>query len=516
MTLAEVVLLLEGALGPSVTGQGFTESAGDPDVSGIVHDSTQVTPGAVFVALRGQRVDGASFAGAAARAGAVCIISDGEVDPTVKVPWVRVPDARHALAVLAAEFCSHPSREMAVVGITGTNGKTTTAYLVQAIFESAGVRCGRLGTISHQVGTDERSASLTTPEATDIQRYLREMVDGGTAACAMEVSSHALALERVAQVRFATAVFTNLTRDHLDFHGDMNRYFEAKRRLFEMLPSGRPAIVNLDDPRGGVLVEIVERPVTYAIRVKADVTSGPVDASLRGLQFDVRSPRGSLRVRSALIGRVNVYNILAAISAGIALDLPFSAIEAGVADVAAVPGRFETVSSRSDDVTVIVDFAHTDDALRSLLEAARPLAKGRLITLFGCGGDRDRSKRPLMGVVAARLSDLVIVTSDNPRSEDPDGIIAEVVSGIEPRGDRPDPSAAANRVDDRRTAFRTLVDRAEAIEYAVQHARAEDVVILAGRGHETSQAIGQDTVTFDDAVVARAALARRRSRSHVS
>ena len=516
MTLGELILRLETSLGAGVTGLRPDESAGRAAVSGVVHDSAQVAPGAVFVGLRGERFDGTSFAGDATRAGAVCIVSSSDADPSVGIPWVRVPDARRALGVLAAEFYSHPSHEMAVVGITGTNGKTTTAYLVQAIFERAGVRCGRLGTISHQVGADERSASLTTPEAPDIQRYLREMVDRGAAACAMEVSSHALALHRVTQVRFATAVFTNLTRDHLDFHGDMNRYFDAKRRLFEMLLPGRPSIVNVDDPRGAALVEIVERSVTYAVRADADVTSGPIDASLGGLQFDVRTPRGALRVRSALIGRANASNILAAIAAGIALDLPFSAIEAGVADVQAVPGRFETVSTSSDDLMVVVDFAHTDDALRILLEAARPLAKGRLITVFGCGGDRDRSKRPLMGAVAARLSDLVIVTSDNPRSEDPDVIIAEVVSGIEPRGDWLDPSAAPARADDRRTPFRTFVDRAEAIEYAVREARVEDMVILAGKGHEAFQIIGRDTVAFDDAEMVRAALVRRRSNSPVS
>jgi UDP-N-acetylmuramoyl-L-alanyl-D-glutamate--2,6-diaminopimelate ligase len=282
-----------------------------------------------------------------------------------------------------------------------------------------------------------------------------------------------------------------------------------------MLPPGRPSIINVDDPRGATLVETVERPVTYAVRADADVTSGPIDASLAGLQFDVHAPRGALRVRSALIGRANASNILAAIAAGIALDLPFRAIEAGVADVQAVPGRFETVSTPSDDLTVVVDFAHTDDALRILLEAARPLAKGRLITVFGCGGDRDRSKRPLMGAVAARLSDLVIVTSDNPRSEDPDAIIAEVVSGIEPRGDWLDAPSAPARADEGRTPFRTIVDRAEAIEYAVREARVEDLVILAGKGHEASQIIGRDTVAFDDAEMVRAALVRRRSKSSV-
>ena len=516
MTLGELLTRVDTLLGLGVAGAWRDLPALGDAVSGITHHSKQVTPGTVFVGLRGQRFDGSAFANEAERRGALCVVSEAAVDPNAGVAWVRVPDARRALAAAAAEFYRHPSRELAVIGMTGTNGKTTTAYLVQAIFERAGVRCGRLGTIGHSVGSHDLHAALTTPEASDIQRYLREMVDGAAGACAMEVSSHALSLHRVDHTRFATAVFTNLTRDHLDFHGDMNRYFDAKRQLFDMLPAGRPSIINLDDPRGATLADLVERPVTYAVRAEADVTSGPIDASLDGLRFDVCTPRGTLTLGSALIGSGNAYNLLAAVGVGVALDLPFSAIEAGVADVEAVPGRFQTVSTPMDDVTVIVDFAHTDDALRFLLEAARPLAKGRLISMFGCGGDRDRSKRPLMGAVAARLSDLVIVTSDNPRSEDPQEIIDDVVGGIEPRSDSSDASAARERSAEGRTPFLTFVDRAKAIEHAVQEAWAEDVVILAGKGHEASQVIGDEAVAFDDADVARAALARRRSNAHVS
>ncbi|HJO39902.1 MAG: UDP-N-acetylmuramoyl-L-alanyl-D-glutamate--2,6-diaminopimelate ligase [Vicinamibacterales bacterium] len=516
MTLSELLARTHASLGEALSADRGDDAALAAPVTSIAYDSTRAAPGAVFVGLRGERVDGSTFAGDAERAGAVCIVSESATDQGTRLPWVQVRDARRALAALSVEFFEHPSHHLPVIAVTGTNGKTTTAYLIQSIFESAGVRCGRIGTIGHQIGSSHQPASLTTPEASDIQSMLRAMVDGGAGACVMEASSHALALHRVDQTRFATAVFTNLTRDHLDFHGDMNRYFEAKQRLFEMLPKGRPAIVNVDDPRGATLARTVERPVTYACRADADVTPGEIEASLTGQRFDVRTPRGGLQVRSELIGEGNTFNILAAVAAGVALDVPFSAIEAGVAAVEAVPGRFETVSGEADDVTVVVDFAHTDDALRMLLDAARPLALGRLITVFGCGGDRDRSKRPLMGAVAARLSDLVVVTSDNPRSEGPQAIIDEIVGGIEPRRDESGGVLAPVRPTGEPTPYLTFVDRGEAIDHAVREARGGDVVIVAGRGHERSQVMANGTVEFDDAEVARAALARRRSSSPVS
>jgi UDP-N-acetylmuramoyl-L-alanyl-D-glutamate--2,6-diaminopimelate ligase len=329
----------------------------------------------------------------------------------------------------------------------------------------------------------------------------------------MEVSSHALALHRVDRLRFSAAIFTNLTRDHLDFHGDMESYFQAKRRLFEMLPDGAVGIINLDDPRGPDFVKATRRPVTYAIEAAADVRSGPLSFSLAGLSFDVRTPRGTLSVRSGLVGRPNAYNILAAVAAAMALDVPFSAIEAGIAQLSGVPGRFQVVSDVADDVRVIVDYAHTDDALKNLLETARPLAPGRLITVFGCGGDRDRAKRPLMGAVAARLSDLVIVTSDNPRSEDPDQIIDEVKRGIVMPPDRTPPNAARAP---KSTPYLAISDRHTAIERAVHDARPGDLVLIAGKGHEKYQVIGDRTLPFDDVEVARTALARRRAGSSVS
>jgi UDP-N-acetylmuramoyl-L-alanyl-D-glutamate--2,6-diaminopimelate ligase len=295
-------------------------------------------------------------------------------------------------------------------------------------------------------------------------------------------------------------VFTNLTRDHLDFHGNMESYFQAKRRLFEMLPRTAPSLLNVDDPRGASLVDIGGRPVTYAIGRPADITPGPLSFSLDGLTFDVRTPRGTLHVRSKLVGRPNVYNILAAAATATALDVPFDAIERGLRNLDGVPGRFEVVSSPTDEVTVVVDYAHTDDALRNLLETARPLARGRVITVFGAGGDRDRTKRPLMGAVAGRLSDVIVVTSDNPRSEDPNRIIEEIQRGITP-----------DTRKDSSQRLLTIVDRRAAIGKAIELARAGDLVLIAGKGHEKYQVIGDKTLPFDDVAVAREALTKRRT-----
>jgi UDP-N-acetylmuramoyl-L-alanyl-D-glutamate--2,6-diaminopimelate ligase len=392
---------------------------------------------------------------------------------------------------------------MQVVGITGTNGKTTTGYLVSSIFEAAGARCGLMGTVTYRIGTNEFAATRTTPEAPELQEMMRQMVGAGCGACVMEVSSHALALRRADSIRFAGAVFTNLTRDHLDFHVNMEDYFAAKRRLFEMLPDGAPAAINLDDPRGGAMAEATRTPVAYAINQPADVTPGPLSFSFDGLRFDARTPRGVVRVRSRLMGRPNVYNILAAVGVTTALEVPLDAVERGLEQLQGVPGRFERVSSGDDDITVLVDYAHTDDALKNLLEMARPLAARRLITVFGAGGDRDRTKRPLMGMVAARLSDVVVITSDNPRSEDPARIIDEVNLGAQPE------------MRQRGAEVVALVDRREAIRHAVAQAEAGDVVLIAGKGHEKYQEIGGVTLPFDDVAVAREALDARRLRSRV-
>jgi UDP-N-acetylmuramoyl-L-alanyl-D-glutamate--2,6-diaminopimelate ligase len=504
MTVGELLQAMARDLPP----EGRFETASnvqalDLRCTGVTHDSRRAEPGSLFVALRGLKADGTAFAPQAIASGAVAVVAERPPATAPGVPWIVVKDARLALALLANEFYGHPSREMRVVGVTGTNGKTTTSYLLSSIFEAAGVECGLMGTVTYRIGSSEFASTRTTPEAPDVQGLLRQMVTAGCRACVMEVSSHALALRRVDGMRFAAGVFTNLTRDHLDFHADMEDYFAAKRRLFEMLPDEAPASVNLDDPRGASLLDVARHPVTYAVNRDADVTPGSLSFSLDGLDFDARTPQGTVRVRSRLVGRPNVYNILAAVSATAALGVPLDAIEKGLERLHGVPGRFELASSAEDTITVVVDYAHTDDALRNLLETARPLAGRRLLTVFGAGGDRDRTKRPLMGMVAARLSDVVVLTSDNPRSEDPLRIIEEVKRGAEPE------------TRQRRSEIVTIVDRREAIVHAVSNAADGDVVLIAGKGHEKYQEIEGRVLPFDDVAVAREALKARRLRSRV-
>lgn len=499
------------SLGADARARVAAAGAESLDVLGVTHDSRAVKPGTVFVALRGQRADGATFAVEALAKGAVAIVSDSPAPADVAAPWITTTDARLVMAELAAAVHDHPSRALSVVGVTGTNGKTTTTYLLASVFDAAGMPCGRLGTVTVRTGPrpeDESEASHTTPEAPDVQRLLREMVTRGCRACAMEVSSHALVLRRADAVTFSAGIFTNLTRDHLDFHGDMAAYFAAKRRLFELLPPGAPAIINVDDPRGAELAASVARPVTFGVRKDAHVRPEGVQLSLDGLAFQITTPAGPIAVRSPLVGWPNVYNILGVVATAVALELPKEAIEAGLAQLDRVPGRFQVVSGTTDDVRVVVDYAHTDDALKNLLETARPLAHGRLITVFGCGGDRDRTKRPLMGAVAARLSDLVVLTSDNPRSEDPARIIDDIKRGISVPSDPGAPKRAG-------TPVVVHVDRRIAIEQAIRASKAGDVVLIAGKGHEQTQTVGARVLPFDDVEVARAALSQRRAAQRV-
>ena len=505
MTVGDLVPRLSGRLEAGDGVPPVDAALLSRDTTAIAFDSRRVEPGAIFVAMKGQHADGAAFAADAARRGAVMVVSDSPARPEAEGRWVQVTDARLALAELAAAFYGNPSRDLTVVGVTGTNGKTTTTYLLAAIFEAAGRRCGRIGTVSYQTGGDDAAAPFTTPEAPQVQALLREMVEHEVAACVMEVSSHALAMRRVDRTLFRAAVFTNLTRDHLDFHADMADYFDAKRRLFDMLPLGAPAVVNLDDPAGRRLAGLVGHPVTYAVDKPATVRPERVESTRAGTRLDVSTPRGRLRLRSPLPGRVNAYNVLAAAAAGLALDLPLSAIEQGVAGLDGVPGRFEVVSSPDDDVWVLLDFAHTDDALRAVLGAVRELGAGRLVSVFGCGGDRDRAKRPLMGAVAARLSDVVVLTSDNPRSEDPERIIDEIRRGVL--------ATAGGAGGCRHLA---IADRRAAIERAIEEAEPGDAVVIAGKGHERVQVIGDAQVPFEDRVVAREALASRRARARAS
>jgi len=501
MTVGELLRTLDRVPGLTSSPRPGSGAALDAPCTGVTHDSRRVGRGAIFVALVGLKANGAVFAPQAIASGASAIVAESPAPAGASVPWIVVNDARLALAWLSAEFFHHPSREMTVVGITGTNGKTTSSYLVSAILDAAGIQCGLMGTVTYRIGDRGFDATRTTPEAPDLQAFMRDMVAGSCGACVMEVSSHALALKRVDGIQFAAAVFTNLTRDHLDFHADMENYFAAKRRLFEMLPADAPALINVDDPRGASLVEVVKRPVTYAISKPADVSPGPLSYSLAGLDFEIRTPRGGMHIRSRLVGKPNVYNILAAVGTALELGVPVEAIEEGLQRLPGVPGRFEVVSSAADDVTVVVDYAHTDDALRNLLETARPMATRRLITVFGAGGDRDRTKRPLMGMVAARLSDVVVITSDNPRSEDPERIIEEVKRGADAETRQSNASIV------------TEVDRRDAILQAVSGASPGDVVLIAGKGHEKYQEIGGRRLAFDDIEVAREALEARRVKS---
>lgn len=465
-----------------------------PDIRDIVFDSRHVTPGSLFVALRGTRQDGRSFAPAALQAGAAAVLAESDPPAGFSAPWVRVPDALEALALLSARLWQFPSQSLLMVGITGTNGKTTTSYLVESILSAAGFRTGVLGTIEYRFGDQRRPAPNTTPFASDLQRFLAQVRDNGGRACAMEVSSHALALKRVEGVLFDVGVFTNLTQDHLDFHRTMDAYADAKARLFESLdpanskPWPKCAIVNSDDPAWQRMARNVRVPVfRYGLSGDAEVQARQITSDASGSRFTVDFRGSSFSARVPLPGDYNVSNALAAISTGLALGLSTEAIQFGLERTTPVPGRMERLTSRRG-YSVIVDYAHTEDALRKVMSALRRLKPERLITVFGCGGDRDRTKRPLMGQAAAELSDEVIVTSDNPRSEDPEKIALDVEVGLR-----------RVRVD----GYEIELDRERAIARALTKARAGDIVLLAGKGHERYQIIGSTTIPFDDREVAR-------------
>jgi UDP-N-acetylmuramoyl-L-alanyl-D-glutamate--2,6-diaminopimelate ligase len=466
----------------------------DPDleVSFVCHDSRRVGAGALFVAIRGLTTDGNRFVDAARKKGGVAIVS--EEPPQAGVPWVRVPDAREALAVLSAAVLGDPASSLTLVGVTGTNGKTTTTYLIDAALRAAGHKVGLVGTVQYRIGDSSTDAVRTTPESSDLQVLFREMVEASCSHAVLEVSSHSLTLERVHGCAFAVAVFTNLTRDHLDFHGDMDTYFAAKRILFDtLLRTDGHAIVNVEDDRGPELIHASRGKVwTYAVDRAADLHAEGVALSLEGTAFRVRTPMGVFDVTTPLLGRFNVANVLAAFGASLALGVPPEVALRGIASVPGIPGRLERVAA-GQDFSVIVDYAHTDDALKNLLETVRELQPRRIVTVFGCGGDRDRTKRPLMGNVAARLSDVVVVTSDNPRSEPPEAIIEEILRGM----------------NGGRTAERhVVVDRRDAIAKALEMARTGDAVVIAGKGHEKYQVLRDRTIPFDDRQVARDVLGR--------
>jgi UDP-N-acetylmuramoyl-L-alanyl-D-glutamate--2,6-diaminopimelate ligase len=452
----------------------------------LAYDSRRVEAGTLFFCVPGEKVDGHDFAAGAVEAGAAGLVVERELE--LDVPQIVAPDARAAMAPFAARFYDDPTSELKVAGITGTNGKTTTAFLLREVLESAGIRCGLLGTVKQVVGGVEEEVERTTPEALDLQRTFRRMLDGGDVACAMEVSSHALALHRADAIRFDVALFTNLTQDHLDFHADMEDYFRSKRRLFEMGPGA--AIVNVDDPYGRRLAEEFECITFSPTGGDADLRASDVGLTARGSEFTI-TVGGDVRVETRLPGDFNVANALGAFAAALALGVEAEAAVKGLARALAPPGRFEPLDE-GQEFSVLVDYAHTPDSLQNVLRAARRLGEGRVIAVFGAGGDRDRGKRPQMGRAGAELSDLAIVTSDNPRSEDPEAIVAEVLAGIEDRD-----------------GVEVEVDRRAAIALALSRAEPGDTVVIAGKGHEQGQEFENGRkLPFDDREVAREELRR--------
>jgi len=472
--------------------------SGDPAVTSVEYDSRRVKPGCLFVAMRGESSDGNQFIDQAISAGAVAVVTDSAVEkPRPVVAWAVVPNGRRALARVSANFYKKPAERIAIIGITGTNGKSTTAFLLESILTAAGRKSALIGTIEYHVAGKILPAPHTTPESLELNRIFSEALGNGATDAVMEVSSHALAQERVFGVPFDVAVFTNLTRDHLDYHKTMEEYFLAKRILFEGCGTDAPraVVTNIDDEAGAKLAEFSRKRSSVVLKYgwqRGDLHAEKVEITTRGTRFDLVTPEGKIAVFSPLIGRVNVYNILAAAGAAFARGCPASAIAAGIDKLACVPGRFERVDC-GQPFTVVVDYAHTDDALRNLTALARELvsaSRGRVLSVFGCGGDRDRKKRPLMGEAAGRGSDFVVLTSDNPRGEDPLAIINDAVVGLQKTG----------------VKYSVEPDRRKAISLAISEARPGDIVLLAGKGHEKVQVKREGATPFDDLEVAREAL----------
>ena len=471
-------------------------AAADIEITGISYASSSVEPGHLFAALKGERRDGIDFVPEAAARGAAAVLADRPRPEGVGLPWVRVFDARESLALAAANFHGHPSYGLKVVGITGTKGKTTTTFILESILRAAGRPAGIIGTIQHRGGTLSQEAFRTTPEAPDLQRMLRSMLEDGLTHCVMEVSSHSLALKRVVGVSFDVAVFTNLGAEHLDYHKTMEDYFEAKKKLFQLNSKKRTAVVNEDDPWGKRLItELPMTTITFGLEPTAIVRGEKLKVNGTGLEALVRFPGGQMAVSSPLSGRHNLYNILAAFSVALALNVPLQAIREGIASLGQVPGRFEEIPN-GRGLRIFVDYAHTEGSLRSLLETARELKSARVLLVFGCGGDRDKAKRERMGEVAGRLADWTFVTSDNPRSEDPMAIIHEIEKGMIQAGSK---------------AYTLVSDRREAIARALAMARRGDCVLIAGKGHETTQVLKDRTIEFRDGDVVREILNERES-----
>lgn len=461
----------------------------DAEVFDIQYDSRKVGKGSLFVAIKGEKADGNLFAEQVVESGAVAVVTDSSgLGVWSSATTIYVPNAREAMARISAAFYGRPAAKLKLVGITGTNGKTTTSFLVESVLREAGLNPGVVGTINYRYPGKALPAPNTTPESLDLQRLLNDMVESGVKSAVMEVSSHALSQERVGGCLFDVAVFTNLTQDHLDYHITMERYFEAKARLFtDFIDEGKTAVINMDDPKGvDISKRALGRVIGYGIKgrgIETDIYPKDIKLGVQGIEGTLATPSGEIKIKSSLIGEFNLYNILAAAGAGVGLGLPVEVIERGITALKKVPGRLERVDA-GQLFTILVDYAHTPDALERVLSTIRGLTDKRIITLFGCGGDRDRGKRPIMGRVASEYSDIVIVTSDNPRTEEPLKIIEDITSGIVGAyGHRP---------------LQVIPDRREAITEAIKEAREGEVVLLAGKGHEDYQIIGTEKIHFDD------------------
>jgi UDP-N-acetylmuramoyl-L-alanyl-D-glutamate--2,6-diaminopimelate ligase len=490
-------------------GAEVLSQSGNAAVSGVEYDSRRVRPGTVFVAMKGESSDGNRFIDQAIAAGAAAIVTDSAAEtPRPSVAWAQVVHGRRALARLSANFYKRPAERIANTGITGTNGKSTTAFLIESILQAAGRKTVLVGTIEYHVAGKILPAPHTTPEALELNRLLSEGLGVGVTEAVMEVSSHALEQQRIFGIPFDVAVFTNLTRDHLDYHGTMENYFLAKQVLFEGCGTDPPraAVLNIDDEYGRQLLKLCKKKnslvLSYGL-TSGDFHAGSIDITARGTRFQMATPSGEIAMWSPLIGNVNVYNVLAAAAAGYARGCSSEATAKGIFSLASVPGRFERVDC-GQPFTVVVDYAHTDDALRNLTALARDFVgragvvdrvRGKVITLFGCGGDRDRAKRPLMGEAAGRGSDFVVLTSDNPRSEDPLAIMNDAVVGLQKAG-----------LQKSGAKYSMEPDRRKAIALALQQASPGDIVLLAGKGHEKVQVSSEGTIPFDDVEVARESL----------
>ena len=458
------------------------KGAADVEIRGIAYDSRQVKPGWLFVAVHGHKVDGVQYVAEALSNGAVAVVSENDLDPGAGIAQIQVLCARRALAEIATAFHGDLSRGMKMVGITGTNGKTTTAYMVRDLLRDGGFLPGLLGTVAYEIGPRSIPAARTTPEAPDIHAMFRQMKEAGCDSAVMEVSSHAIAQHRVHGIDFDIGVFTNLTQDHLDYHKDMDSYFDVKRQLFQTLAQGRSAVVNIDDPRGRRLAaaELAADVVTYGFDERAMVRASDAELGADGTSFRLSSPWGEARIRLNLLGRFNIHNALAALAVGGLCGIPLACMAASLENIQSIPGRLEGVPNRRHK-KVFVDYAHTDDALRNVLSTLREICVGKLFVVFGCGGNRDPGKRKLMGQVAAELADHSIVTTDNPRDEEPGFIALDIIDGF-----------------DDSSQFEVVLDRRAAIEKGLRKTGRKDILLVAGKGHETYQEQRGTIVPFDD------------------